>query len=188
MLRPIKYAPAGTSADAQQLSFDVGPQFAARPLQLSGPLHVPAVSHPFAAFPSQFAKPAEQVIPQTPPVQLAVPFAPLLHTVPHAPQLDRFADVLVSQPFARLVSPFPYPDVQVIPQAPDVHVAAPFDALHTVGQVPHCPGVVLRLTSHPLAALLSQSPKPALQLIPQTLPAQVAVPFVLLHTVVQLPQ
>ena len=78
--------------------------------------------------------------------------------------------------------------MQVIPQAPDVQVAVPFVALHTVGQVPHCPGVVLRLTSHPLAALLSQSPKPALQLIPQTLPAQLAVPFAVLHTVAQLPQ
>ena len=127
-------------------------------------------------------------MPQTPPVQVAVPFAPLLHTVPHAPQLDRFADVLVSQPFARLVSQFPYPVVQVIPQAPDVQVAVPFVAMHTVGQVPQCPGVVLRFTSHPFAALLSQSPKPAVQVIPQTVPAQVAVPFVLLHTVVQLPQ
>ena len=127
------------------------------------------------------------MIPHTPPVHDAVPFV-ALHTAPQAPQFARFADVLSSQPLVRLLSQFPYPVVQVIPQAPDVQVAVPFVALHTVGQVPQCAGVVLRFTSHPLPALLSQSPKPAVQVIPQAVPAQVAVPFVLLHTVVQLPQ
>ena len=186
MLRPIRYAPAGTSADAQQLSPGGGPQFLANPLQLGK--QAPVVSHPFAAFPSQFAYAVGQVIPQTPPVQVAVPFPPPLHTVPQVPQFAIFAAVLVSQPFPRLVSQFPYPVVQVIPQAPDVQVAVPFVAVHTVGQVPQCVALVCRLTSQPFARLLSQSAKPALQLIPQTLPAQLAVPFVPLHVIAQLPQ
>jgi hypothetical protein len=44
------------------------------------------------------------------------------------------------------------------------------------------------LVSHPLARLLSQLPNPELQLMPQAPLLQVAVPFVALHTVVQLLQ
>src|SRR5262245_32464657 len=44
-------------------------------------------SHPSLGLALQSAKPALQVTPQFPPVQVAVWLAPALHILPHAPQL-----------------------------------------------------------------------------------------------------
>ena len=55
-------------------------------------------------------------------------------------------------------------------------------------QEPQCKGSVVVVTSQPLAALLSQSAKPAAQAIPQTPPLHDAVPLVPLHACPQVPQ
>ena len=91
------------------------PQFAA--------LMLVFVSQPFATLPSQFPKPAAQVIPQTPAVQLAVPFVSL-HDVAHAPQLPALVFVFVSQPLDVLLSQSPEPAEQAL-QAPVTQVVAP---------------------------------------------------------------
>jgi hypothetical protein len=69
-------------------------------------------SHPFAAAPSQFAKPALHV----PRVQLPDAHDELAfaraHTAPHEPQFDSVVR-LVSQPLAELPSQFAKPEVQV---------------------------------------------------------------------------
>ena len=83
-----------------------------------------------------------QVIPQTPPVHAALPFAPSLHTVPQAPQFATLASVLVSQPLSRLLSQLAKFSKQVIPQVPDVQIGMPLVGLHTVAQVPQCVGAV----------------------------------------------
>lgn len=71
------------------------------------------VSQPFDTFPSQFAKPPEQVMPQEPAVHEAVPLVPL-HTFPQLPQLDVFVLTLISQPLAALPSQFAKPALHAI--------------------------------------------------------------------------
>jgi hypothetical protein len=57
-----------------------------------------------------------------------------------------------------------------------------------VVQLPQWPASVAKFTSQPFEASPSQSPKPELQLMWQVLAVQLAVPFVALQAVVQLPQ
>ena len=71
-----------------------------------------------------------------------------------------------------------------MPQVPAAQVAIPLVLLHTVLQPPQCVGE-LRLVSHPLAGLLSQSPKPAAQPMPQLPAVQVGVPPEVEHFVPQ---
>jgi hypothetical protein len=75
-----------------------------------------------------------------------------------------------------------------MPQTPAAQVAVPFVPLHTTPQPPQLVGLVLTLDSQPLAMLLSQLPKPALQVIAHTPLAQPGVPLALEHTVAQLLQ
>jgi hypothetical protein len=48
--------------------------------------------------------------------------------------------------------------LQVTPQAPPTHVAVPLVELHTLTQLPHLAGSLLRLISQPFEALPSQLP------------------------------
>jgi hypothetical protein len=141
------------------------------------------------ALPSQLPKPELQAMPHTPEVQLAVPFA-ALHGVPHPPQWLTLVLKLASQPLVRASpSQLPKPDVQVMPQAPPEQVAVPLVELQPPPQLPQFATLVLVLTSQPLVrALLSQLPKPELQVIAQFPPLQVAVPLAELHDPPQLPQ
>jgi hypothetical protein len=144
-------------------------------------------SQPFATIPSQSANPGAQVIPHRPAAQIGVPlFA--LHTLVHEPQCVGSAFRFTSQPFAALPSQFAKPGLQVIPHAPAVQVAAPLFVLQAVTQAPQWVGSALRFTSQPFAALPSQFPNPALQVMPQTPALHVAVPFVELQVPPQLPQ
>ena len=65
-----------------------------------------------------------------------------------------------------------------------VHATPPCALLQTTPQPPQFDVVVVE-TSQPLAALPSQLPKPALQVIPQAPFVHDAVPFVLLQTLPQ---
>jgi hypothetical protein len=63
-----------------------------------------SVSQPFAVFMSQSPKPTSQRNVQRPDSHAAVAFAPPMHVVPHRPQCMGSVSVLVSQPFAAIVS------------------------------------------------------------------------------------
>ncbi len=56
-----------------------------------------ATSHPFAALPSQLAKPVLQTMPHVDPAQNGVPAVPS-QTTPQAPQLRGLVATFVSQP------------------------------------------------------------------------------------------
>ena len=72
--------------------------------------------------------------------------------------------------------------------APAAQPAVALASAHAAPQRPQLDGVVLRLVSQPLAALPSQSPKPAVQVTPHAPAAQVAVPLVASHALPQRPQ
>ncbi len=112
------------------------------------------VSHPFAAMPSQLAKPVLHVPSvHTLPTQVA-PALVNEHALPHAPQLAALFVVFVSQPATMaLQSPVPAGHMPVA-HAPALQIApAPGQA------VPHMPqfvGLTATFVSHPLDAMPSQ--------------------------------
>jgi hypothetical protein len=129
------------------------------------------VSQPLRALPSQSPQFA---------AQLSTTHAPALqpgtalgreHRAPQPPQWFTSPRVSVSQPLVTLPSQLPHPAPHVMPQAPPPHEGAPLTALHTFAQRPQCDTELLVLVSQPLAALPSQSPKPALQLATVQAPA-----------------
>jgi hypothetical protein len=63
----------------------------------------------------------------------------------------------------------------VIPHAPEAHIAVPPVALQTAPQRPQFDVELCVFTSHPSAALMLQSAKPALQVNPHAPAAQVDV-------------
>ena len=144
-------------------------------------------SQPFATFPSQSAKFAAQLIWHAPAVQDAVPLL-VLQAAEQAPQLPTLVLVFVSQPFPTLLSQFPYPALHATPQCPALQLAVPFVPLQAVLQAPQFVALVSVLVSQPLMALLSQFSYPAVHAIPHCPPLQLAVPFVPLHDVAQVPQ
>lgn len=97
--------------------------------------------------------------------------------MPHAPQCA-VVPRLASQPSAAMLLQSPKPAVQANPQAPPVQVAVAFaGAVQSLPHMPQC-DVVSSRVSQPLAAVLSQSPKPALQVpTPQVPLTHAAVPF-----------
>jgi hypothetical protein len=120
-------------------------------------------SQPFVTSESQFPKLPLQLMEQAPRAQPGVPFA-LEHDVPQAPQFETLVCVLTSQPFAATPSQLPNPAVQI----PRVHEpdAQDSEAFARSQIAPHEPQFdsVVRLVSHPFAALPSQLPNPGLQL------------------------
>ncbi len=120
-------------------------------------------SQPLAALPSQLPKPVLQLATvHAPPAHPAVALGSE-HAAPQRPQLEGVVLVLVSHPLATLPSQLPYAALQVMPHAPAEQLAAPLVALHAAPQRPQWPTLVPRAVSHPLAAMPSQSPKPARQ-------------------------
>jgi hypothetical protein len=120
-----------------------------------------------------------QVKPQVPAVQVVVAFARAGQTFPQLPQLLTVVLRFTSHPLAARPSQLPQPALHVKPQVPAAQVAV---ALGGVAQtLPHAPQlltVVLRFTSHPLAARPSQLPQPALhEATVQVLAAQPAAAF-----------
>jgi hypothetical protein len=66
-----------------------------------------STSQPFVAIPSQLPKPALQVKPQAPAVQVAAAFARAGQTFPHLPQWIGLVAKFASQPLAALPSQLP---------------------------------------------------------------------------------
>lgn len=120
-----------------------------------------AVSHPFAAFPSQSANPGEHTILHVEPTQ--VPTPPLwLHAFPHAPQLLASLVRLISQPFAAFPSQSANPALHAaIAHFEAAHVSVALFVLQGRPQPPQLLALVVVLTSQPLAGLPSQSAVPA---------------------------
>jgi hypothetical protein len=148
---------------------------------------VVGVSQPFFGLPSQSAKPALQVGTQTPAVHAVEPCA-FEQAMPQPPQLLIFDAKTASQPLTALPSQLPVPALQVGLHAPAEHVVEPFGFTHCVVHAPQLLTFVLVLVSHPFATLPSQLPKPALHAIEHDPSAQLAVPFVELHALPQVPQ
>jgi hypothetical protein len=144
-------------------------------------------SQPLLARPSQLPKPAEQLMPHTPPEQVAAPLVPL-QAFPQELQFAGLVLRLVSQPLDTLPSQLPQPAAHVMPQDPFVHEAVPLAVLHAVVQVLQCSASVSRFDSQPLVTSESQLPQLAAQVMPQAPLAQLAVPWLVEHTVVQVPQ
>jgi hypothetical protein len=119
-------------------------------------------SQPLAALMSQSAKPMLQVIPHVPIVHVAVELAASGHVLPHAPQLAALVRVLVSQPLTALPSQSAKPSAQAVWHRPIAHEAVAFGpAVQTVPQAPQFMVLARVSVSQPLAALRSQSAKPA---------------------------
>jgi hypothetical protein len=115
------------------------------------------VSQLWVEIPSQWAKPAPQVLyPHTPAVQTGVP--PVVgHLIPQALQLLISEFRLISQPLVALPSQLAKPALQVpIAQAPALQVAEALAYAQTVLQLLQWAGSDFRLISHPLAAAPSQ--------------------------------
>jgi hypothetical protein len=126
----------------------------------------------------QMVAPAAHVPPHTAAAQVAVPPTGAGHVVPQRPQLFAVVLRLVSQPLAALPSQSPKPVLQVRRHAPVVHAAVWFGpAVHVRPHAPQLVTLVLVLVSQPLAAFMSQLPKPAVQVSPQVDIAQVGVEF-----------
>ncbi len=101
-------------------------------------------------------------MPHAPAAHVAAALVAPAHTVPHAPQLLVAVRRLVSQPLSATPSQLPYPSTQVRTHALLTHAVVAFaPAMQTVPHVPQFEALVCVLVSHPLAALPSQSAKPA---------------------------
>jgi hypothetical protein len=165
----------GLQANAQALLVHVPVAFA-RPAQLvpQAPQFVAlvrrSVSQPLVPMRSQSPEPAEQVRVHTPATQLAVLPVGAVHTVPQAPQFITLLLVRVSQPLAALPSQLAKPALHTSEQVPMAHPDWPLATApvgHTVPQAPQWETLVPVLVSQPLAALPSQSPKPAAHMAPR---------------------
>lgn len=135
-------------------------------------------SHPFAAFPSQFASPRLQIKLHIPPEQTGLPFGTWGQDTPQTPQLFGSFIRLVSHPFARFPSQFPKPPPHWKLQFPAEQNVMPFGPVGQVcPQPPQLAGSVPVFDSHPLTGLPSQSENPALHCKPQLPAEQVAMLF-----------
>jgi hypothetical protein len=123
---------------------------------------------------------------------MAHPAVPLgtAHARPQAPQWLGVLVVLTSQPLAALPSQSANPAAQVKPQRPAAQAGVALSApMHTVPQAPQWETLVPVLVSQPLAALPSQSPKPAAHIATAHWPiVQAAVALARSHRVVHAPQ
>ena len=107
-------------------------------------------SQPFAALPSQSAKPALQVNPQVPELHAGTALATPGHTVPHMPQLAVSVEKLAQTPVAAQY---------VVPAGQELTQLEPAQRVPAVQAVPHMPQFVLVVVevSQPSAGLPLQS-------------------------------
>jgi hypothetical protein len=123
-------------------------------------------------------------MPQVPPLHVAVPFAGTLQTLPQGPQFAR--SVLVS---THLVPHL----VGAVALQSETQVCCPLTVEHSglavSHAIPHFPQFVVELSCVSQSGLLSQFPKPALQVTgPQVPLVQVALPLVTAQLLPQAPQ
>ena len=136
-----------------------------------------STSQPFAALPSQSAKPALQVNPHADEPHVVVALARAGHTTPQPPQCAMLVVVLVSQPFEALLSQLPKPALQVASvHDPEAQVAVPLLNEQALPHAPQCMRLVLVLVSQPLPGFESQSPAPAGHVPTAQLPATQIAP------------
>jgi hypothetical protein len=129
-----------------------------------------------------------QVTSQTPALQIGVPPVAPGHVRPHVPQLLTVLSA-VSQPFGRELSQSPNPVLQLGAQVEPEQLVVPCALVQAAPQAPQCAVVLASGVSQPLLALLSQLPKPPLQLAtPQLLPEQRGVPLAVVQVLPQKPQ
>lgn len=147
-------------------------------------------SQPLAGLPSQSAKPALQLaMSQTPATQLEVPLA-ATHSFPQVPQLLGSVFLLTSQPSPGrpLQSRLGLMQLESL-QALFAQEPRPPGKMHCLPHTPQFWSSDCTLASQPVAAVLSQSPKPAEQLAIVHAPAmQDSLAFRRSHTAPQAPQ
>jgi hypothetical protein len=153
-------------------------------------------SQPFAALPSQFAKPVLHTIPQDPPLHEGVAFGAAGHAPPQRPQCATVFVTLVSHPFARFPSQLPKLATHAMSQRLATHVAAPFaPPAQRLLHAPQC-SIAVRGSTHAgsppggVQVVLGAShvnvhrpplqTKPTPQAFPQV-PQSVALVFVSMH-------
>jgi hypothetical protein len=155
--------------------------------QLFGSVFVFA-SQPLAPFMSQSCSGGVQTRP--PHVPLAHDSMPpaTVHACPQVPQLLGSAAVWSSQPSAFIMLQSPQPVVHAMAHVPLAHEAVPFAVPHFFLHAPQLLVSVFVLTSQPLAFVMSQSAKPALQLIEHIEAAHDAVPLAVPQALPQPPQ
>jgi hypothetical protein len=119
------------------------------------------VSQPSFGSPLQLPKPALHDGLQAPLTQLVLPlsFEQALSQAPQSVVVLR----LRSQPLPALLSQLPKPVLQAMEQVPPVQDAVPLVLEQALPHAPQWATVFVVLVSHPLLAVLSQLPKPALQ-------------------------
>jgi hypothetical protein len=113
-----------------------------------------------------------------------------LHARPHIPQWATFVRVSTSHPLAGLLSQLPKPAVQLATvHVPLAQLSLALGRLHARPHAPQWAAVVARAVSQPLAGLLSQLPKPAVQLATVHAPfAQPSLVLGRLHARPHIPQ
>ena len=124
-----------------------------------------------------------------PPVEHAAVACGSEQVRPHIPQL--VADVLrlVSQPLAAFASQLPKPALHAATaHAPLVHAGVALGSEHARPHAPQWLTALRVLVSQPLATFMSQSPKPAAQVMAQRPAVQAAVPLAVLHALPHAPQ
>jgi hypothetical protein len=149
-----------------------------------------SVSQPLLSVPSQFSKPDAHVRPQTIAEQYDVLLGRDAQGRPQAPQFMRLARRSISQPFAAAPSQLSRPVSQAASaHTPLRHAPVPPENTQPLLHMPQCAALDERSVSQPLAALPSQSPKPALQRARAHAPAaQAATPLGKVHALPQRPQ
>ena len=157
---PMAHAPAAHDAVAcgSEQTVPQVPQFA-------GSLEI-ATSQPFAAVPSQFARPALHA-PRTHAPALHVALAPVnVHTRAQEPQLFGSDAVARSHPLLALASQSAYPAAHAPrTHAPLAQVAAACANEHALAHEPQLAGSVAVFTSQPFAPLPSQFAVPAVHVV-----------------------
>jgi hypothetical protein len=129
-------------------------------------------------------KPALHVKPQVPAVHVAVPLVGIVHDVVHVPQcVESVCRLAHELPQSTSNAEHPETHTAVEPAIEQIGVAP----VHVVAQAPQLEAV-FNGASQPLFVVPSQLPYPALQVIPQVVPSQVATPLVELQGVQSDPQ
>jgi hypothetical protein len=149
-----------------------------------------STSQPLSGLPSQSAKPAlHAATAQRPAAHDAVALG-RLHPRPQAPQWVALDWVSVSQPLLSWPSQSPRPIAQApTPHTPARHTGVPPEVMHALPHAPQWASLVRVSVSQPLPAVLSQSPKPVVQLATRHAPpAQAAVALARAHIAPQRPQ
>ena len=140
-----------------------------------------STSQPFVALPSQLPNEALHTNEHMPLLHVADALGRAGHTRPHPPQFDTLVRVSTQLP-PHTVSPDAHPLRHVPPEQTCV-------AEHAFPQRPQLALDDASSTSHPLAGLLSQSAKPALQVpTAQRPPTHAGIPLAIAHAVAHPPQ